>query len=316
MLKIENLTKAYGNFYALNNLNMYVEKGALYGFIGPNGAGKTTAIRIITGLLQPNSGNVRVCGTELKSSRELKTQIGYVPDSFGVYDNLKVSEYMDFFASCYGLEGLASRRRCEELLGQVGLEDRAGSYVDGLSKGMKQRLCLARALIHDPALLVMDEPASGLDPRTRFEYKEILLDLRNQGKTILVSSHILSELTEVCTNIGIIDQGKMVMQGRISDILNRIDTTRPLSIAVMDQVSRALSILKSHPCVQTISIKGKEISVGFHGDEADEALLLRQLMDAEVPVRSFMRQEGSIESVFMQITSKDEKDKAVLSYEN
>lgn len=316
MLKIEKLTKSYGKFVALDGLDMELEKGALYGFIGPNGAGKTTAIRIMAGLLHPDSGSVTICGIDAGSNQKwLKSEIGYVPDAFGVYDNLKVVEYMDFFASCYGLEGLMSRRRCMELLDQVGLEGRAQSYVDGLSRGMKQRLCLARALIHNPSLLIMDEPTSGLDPRTRFDYKEVLMELRNQGKTILFSSHVLSELSEICTHVGIVDQGKMMLEGRISDILSRIDTSRPLMISVLDREGRALSILKGHPCVQTISIRNRDFLVGFTGGEKDEAMLLGQLMEANVPVRSFQRESGSIESVFMQITSKEE-EKAVLLYES
>ena len=209
MLEIRNLKKTFGKFYALNGLDMDIGDGALYGFVGPNGAGKTTTIKIMTGLLEADEGQVLIDGVNVTGGlSQLKLKIGYVPDFFGVYDNLKVSEYMEFFASCYGINGLKARTRYMTLLEQVGLEDKVNFYVDGLSRGMKQRLCLARALIHDPSLLVMDEPTSGLDPRTRFEFKEILKELREQGKTILISSHVLSELSELCTDIGIIDQGK------------------------------------------------------------------------------------------------------------
>lgn len=316
MLKIEGLTKSYKNYHALDGLNLEVEEGALYGFVGPNGAGKTTTIKIITGLLFPDDGQVLIHGVNAFKDRDiLKEQIGYVPDFFGVYDNLKVCEYMEFFASCYGIYGLMARKRCQTLLEQVGLEDKLHFYVDGLSRGMKQRLCLARALIHNPAILIMDEPTSGLDPRTRYEFKEIIKELREQGKTILISSHILSELSELCSDIGIIEQGKMVISGHIQDIMSRVSSSNPLIISIFSNRNKALSILKSHPCVQTISVKGDDIMVGFIGDRQDEALLLQQLVDADVLVSGFMREQGNLESLFMQITDHEE-EKAVLVHEN
>lgn len=316
MLEIKNLQKTFGKYHALNGLDMTVPQGALYGFVGPNGAGKTTTIKIMTGLLQADGGEVLIDGVNAgDGSVGLKLKIGYVPDFFGVYDNLKVCEYMEFFASCYGLDGLKARTRYLTLLEQVGLEDKANFYVDGLSRGMKQRLCLARALIHDPSILVMDEPTSGLDPRTRYEFKEILKELREQGKTILISSHVLSELSEVCTDIGIIDQGKMVLGGSMQDILRRVNASNPLIISILGSKEKALSILKSQPCVQTISVKEGDIMVNFIGDEQDEAVLLQQLVDAEVMVHGFIREAGSLESLFMQI--KDHEDeKAVLIHEN
>ena len=210
MLKIQGLKKRFGNFEALSGLDMEVEEGALYGFVGPNGAGKTTAIRIITGLLKADEGTVMIGGKDAFLYREqVKSEFGYVPDEFGLYDNLKVWEYMDFFASCYGLSGLVARERCTKLLEQVKLAGKEEFFVDSLSRGMKQRLCLARAMIHDPKLLVLDEPTSGMDPRARIEFKELLKELCAAGKTIVVSSHILSELSQMCTDIGIIDAGKI-----------------------------------------------------------------------------------------------------------
>ncbi|RKD32022.1 ABC transporter ATP-binding protein [Lacrimispora algidixylanolytica] len=316
MLEIKNLWKKFGKFHALNGLDIMIPQGSLYGFVGPNGAGKTTTIKIMTGLLSADSGQVLINGRDVTGGLEdLKLSIGYVPDFFGVYDNLKVNEYMEFFASCYGLDGLKARNRYMTLLEQVGLEDKCNFYVDSLSRGMKQRLCLARALIHDPLLLVLDEPASGLDPRTRFEFKEILKDLKEQGKTIFISSHVLSELSELCTDIGIIDQGKMVLGGSIEEILHRVNATNPLIIAILGEKERALTILKSQPCVQTIAVKDQDIRVNFIGDEQDEALLLQQLVDADVMVRGFYREQGSLETLFMQITDHD-KEKAVLVHEN
>lgn len=315
MLEIKNLRKKYGNFPALDGLNLEISKGELFGFVGPNGAGKTTTIKIITGLLVPDEGSVVIDGVDaLRDSRSLKRKIGYVPDFFGVYDNLKVSEYMEFFASCYGIEGLSARKRIMMLLEQMKLEDKVDFFVDGLSRGMKQRLCLARALLHNPELIVLDEPASGLDPRTRVEYMDTLRELREQGKTLLVSSHILSELSELCTGIGIIEQGKMVLKGSMDQIFDRVNSSNPLLICIFSNKEKALTILKSHPCVQTISVNGEEIKVGFIGDRQDEALLLQQLIDADVMISGFMREKGSLESIFMQITDH-EGEKAVLKHE-
>ncbi|HBD01518.1 MAG TPA: ABC transporter ATP-binding protein [Lachnoclostridium sp.] len=315
MLEIKDLRKKFGKFHALNGLDLNIPQGSLYGFVGPNGAGKTTTIKIMTGLLFADSGRVMIDGTDVSGGlNELKMKIGYVPDFFGVYDNLKVNEYMEFFASCYGIDGLKGRTRYMTLLEQVGLEDKVNFYVDSLSRGMKQRLCLARALIHDPLLLVLDEPTSGLDPRTRFEFKEILKELKEQGKTIFISSHVLSELSELCTDIGVIDQGKMILSGSMEEILRRVNATNPLIISVLGNKDKALTILKSQPCVQTIAVKDEDIRVNFIGDDQDEALLLQQLVDAEVLVHGFYREQGSLESLFMQITDHD-KEKAVLVHE-
>ena len=272
-------------------------------------------VKIMAGRLAPDGGSVRRGDLDgLKDSRALRMRIGSVPDLFGVYENLKVSEYMEFFASCYGILGLQARKRCELLLEQVKLEDKADFFVDGLSRGMKQRLCLARALIHNPDFLLLDEPASGLDPRTRVEFTQILRELRDQGKTLIVSSHILSELAELCTSIGIIEQGKMVLQGSMEQIFERINSSNPLLISVFSNKEKALTILKSHPCVQTIAVRGDEIKLGFIGDRQDEAMLLQQLIDADVLISGFMREKGSLETLFMQITGHEE-EKAVLKHE-
>ena len=316
MLEMKDLRKRYGKFHALNGLDLHIPKGSLFGFVGPNGAGKTTTIKIMTGLLYADTGQIKIDGVDVtRGIDQLKEKIGYVPDFFGIYDNLKVSEYMEFFASCYGITGLKARTRYMTLLEQVGLEDKIDFYVDSLSRGMKQRLCLARALIHDPFLLVLDEPASGLDPRTRFELKEILKELQEQGKTIIISSHVLSELSELCTDMGIIDQGKMVLSGNMEEILRRVNATNPLIISVLGSKEKALSLLKSQACVQTIAVKEGDIRVNFIGDDQDEALLLQQLIDAEVMVHGFFREQGNLESLFMQITDYD-KEKAVLVHED
>ncbi len=316
MLRIENLKKVFGRTVALDGLNMTVEQGALYGFVGPNGAGKTTTIKTIIGLLAPDEGRVLV--NDIDVAREpgrVMARIGYVPDAFGVYDNLKVSEYMEFFASCYGLTGLKARKRGQMLLEQVGLDDKADFYVEGLSRGMQQRLCLARALIHNPPVLIMDEPTAGLDPRTRYEFKEILKELQNQGKTILISSHILPELAEICTDIGVVDQGRMVFEGTMEEILAQINVASPLLISVSGSQKEALAILRDHPEVETITIRDEDIVVGFSGDKRDEGALLKQLVDAGVKVYGFVRERGNLESVFMQITDHSDEE-VVLIHED
>ena len=253
----------------------------------------------MTGLLPAEEGKITIDGMDaLSNLKALKARIGYVPDFFGVYDNLTVSEYMEFFASCHHMDGLVARKRYTALLEQVGLEDKLDFYVDGLSRGMKQRLCLARALIHDPSILIL----------------EILSELQESGKTIVISSHVLSELSELCTDIGIIDQGRMVLEGNINDILSRVNTSNPLVISVFSNVDKALAILKSHPCVQTISLREQDICVRFSGDSQDEALLLQQLIDSDVLVNGFTREKGSLESVFMQLTEHEE-ERVVLSYD-
>lgn len=316
MLKIDNLQKAYGKYQAINGLNMYVPECAIYGFVGPNGAGKTTTIKIITGLLFPDVGTVMIEGIDaVKTPRKLKERIGYVPDEFGTYDNLKVSEYMEFFAACYGQSGLTIRKRNEKLLGQVGLGDKADFYVDSLSRGMKQRLCLARALIHNPSMLVLDEPTSGLDPRTRLEYREMLKELSDQGKTIIISSHLLAELSELCSHIGIVDQGKMILEGSMLAITKKINETKPVVITVESGLEEAINLLKEHPQIKNIAVKGNEIVAGFTGDGVAESELLTGLVYHQVKIRGFVREAGSLETIFMQST-KNDKERVVLSYDH
>ena len=308
MLEIRNLKKTYGNYHALDGLDMTIPEGSLFGLVGPNGAGKTTAIKIISGLLLPDEGEVFIGGINVvKEPEKIRELIGYVPDSFGIYDNLMVWEYMEFFAAAFGLEGITARKRCENLLAQVGLEDKREFHVDALSRGMQQRLCLARALIHDPQFIIMDEPTSGLDPRTRFEFKELIRDLHDAGKTLLVSSHILSELSQMCTDIGILENGRMIMSGGMEDIMARIESSNPIRITVMNGVRDAMAIMKRNPSVKTISVSGNRFLLNFDGTREDEAALLEQLISSDIPVREFVREPGSLESYFMQITGHTEE---------
>lgn len=225
MVDIEELTKRYGKFVALDHMNLHIDKGEIFGFVGPNGAGKTTTMRIMCGLLKATSGKVTIDGVDaLGRPADVKRKIGYVPDFFGVYDNLKVMEYMDFYGSMYGMSKRKVEKVADKYLELVALQDKKDEFVDSLSRGMKQRLCVARALIHDPELLVLDEPSSGLDPRSRHDMKNILRDLKEMGKTIVISSHILPELSEMCTSIGVIDHGKIVASGSVDEIVMVIRT--------------------------------------------------------------------------------------------
>ncbi len=307
MVKIENLYKHYGKFVALNYLDLSIEKGELFGFVGPNGAGKTTTMRIISGLLKADGGSVHVAGVDaLKDNQNLKRKIGYMPDFFGVYDNLKAIEYMEFYASVYGITGEKAKSMCLELMDLVNLSDKADFYVDGLSRGMKQRLCLARSLVHNPELLILDEPASGLDPRARFEMKGILKNLHDMGKTIIISSHILSELAEMCTTIGIIDKGRMVSKGTVEEIMQKLNTSNPLKIHVINNIETAVRIIKETPQVENLSIDGLDITISFDGGEEEEAELLKMLVSNDVQVSSYMRETGNLEEVFMMVTAKKE----------
>ena len=303
MLKIKGLCKKYGNFTALDNLDLAIGRGEIYGFVGPNGAGKTTTLKILAGLLKADAGEVYIDDIRLFEDYDrLKELIGYMPDFFGVYDNLKVMEYLEFYASAYGIETKRAQELGRELLSVVHLDGKEEHYVDELSRGMKQRLCLARALIHDPQFLILDEPASGLDPRNRFEFKEILRDLKEAGKTIIISSHILMELAEICTSIGVIEHGKMIMQGSIEDILSAVDASNPLIIRVYDQVQTAILVLKEEEQVKNLTIQGNSLMVTFTGNRKDEAMLLRRLVERGVLVQSFAREQSNLEALFLKIT--------------
>jgi ABC-2 type transport system ATP-binding protein len=307
MLEIKNLTKKYGKFTALDNLNLEIKKGEIFGFVGPNGAGKTTTMRIIAGLLKANSGIVNVDGVDARMNpKGLKNKIGYMPDFFGVYDNLKALEYMEFYASIYGLTGDKARQLCLELMDLVRLEDQAENYVDEMSRGMKQRLCLARSLVHDPELLILDEPASGLDPRARFEMKEILKELHNKGKTIIISSHILPELAQMCSNIGVIEKGRMVVCGSVEEILSVRGATSPIIMKFTEGQERAVEILKQNNLVQNIVIRDNSVSILFKGSETEVADILAAMIQNGAKLSSFTREESSLESLFMQITTKEE----------
>lgn len=307
MVTVKNLKKHYGKFVALDGMDFEIKEGELYGFVGPNGAGKTTTMRIMAGLLRADEGTVEIDGVDaLHEPKAIKQKIGYMPDFFGVYDNLKVSEYMEFFASIYGISGKDSKKVYEKQLALVNLSDKTDCYVDVLSRGQKQRLCLARCLLCDPKLLILDEPASGLDPRARFEMKEVLCNLSQSGKTILISSHILPELAQMCTNVGIVENGKMVLSGTVDEIMAKFNGTNPIVMEIVEGQEKIISFLKQEKQIETISINSNRVYVGFKGNRMDEAKLLQRIMEQGALVSSFGRAEGNLESLFMEITDKKE----------
>ena len=298
MLNIYDLTKNYGSFTAVNHLSLHIPEGDLFGFVGPNGAGKTTTIRIICGLLKASGGSVQIGNTNARmGSREMKRLIGYVPDFFGVYDNLKVHEYMDFYGSMYGMRSRDIARLTDDLLELVNLSDKRDFYVDTLSRGMKQRLCVARSLLHNPKLLILDEPSSGLDPRARVEMKELLKNLHAMGKTIVISSHSLSELSEMCTS-----SGQLIMAGRIEDIMQQVAGGRRVHIQAVSGVDTAVRLLMEHAGVSVESVRENEIIITNTGTDEQLSALIGQLIQNQVVLTGFYREEGSLESLFMQLT--------------
>ena len=308
MLTIINLEKFYGRYKAVNGLDMHLKKGDIFGFIGPNGAGKSTTMKIIAGLLPADGGEIYVDEIDaLKDNKKLKEKIGYMPDFFGSYENLKVIEYMEFYSSIYGIVGKESRNLIIDLLELVNLGDKKDMYVDGLSRGMKQRLCLARSLVHNPELLILDEPASGMDPRSRFEMKGILKNLKDMDKTVIISSHILSEMNEICTSVGIIEEGKMIYSGGIDNLLTRVSSVNPLKIIVGDKVKEAKTILSELPYITNIKENSRELTVFFNGGEEEIANTIKTLVLKDISIVSFTQVSENLEDVFIKITEKGSK---------
>jgi ABC-2 type transport system ATP-binding protein len=306
MIVVEGLTKIYGNRTALDHVSFEVPKGEIFGFVGPNGAGKTTTLRILAALLEPTAGRALVDGADVIAHPDLvHERLGYMPDFFGVYDQLTAGEYLDFYAACYRQPKARRKKIADDLLELVGLTDRRDQAVDTLSRGLKQRLCLARALVHDPAVLLLDEPASGLDPRARVEMREILKELQTMGKTIIISSHILPELTELCTMIGIIDQGRMRATGPVQEVIRQLTTGRRLRITVLGQKEEAAAVLKPLPAVHEVVTVNGTIEAHYDGDDAAAAAILQALIAAGIKVSGFSQLEGGLEDAFMKATSED-----------
>jgi ABC-2 type transport system ATP-binding protein len=303
VIEIVNLCKSYGKVDALVDLNLKIKKGEVFGFIGPNGAGKTTTIKILATLTAPSSGEAYVSGYDVtEEPYKVRGLIGYMPDFFGMYDSLKVWEYLDFFASSYRMPHAERKDAIENVLSLTRLEEKAEGFVAGLSRGMRQRLCLAKTLLHDPELLILDEPASGLDPRARVEIKELLRGLKDAGKTIFVSSHILPELSDICTTFGIIEKGNLLLSGSKEKIMEAIRGVRSIKTKVLSDTKKAASLIESEKGVGSIKIDGKEVQFEFNGSDLELARVFENLVTEGVLIVGFSELETNLEDVFMKIT--------------
>ena len=305
------LVKRYDKTLAVGGLDLDVAEGEIFGLVGPNGAGKTTTLRILSTLLVPDSGDAEIAGASVRRNpNDVRRVLGFMPDVFGVYDDMKVWEYLDFFARCYGIAAPTRRRMIGDLLDLVDLADKRDSYVQGLSRGMQQRLCLAHTLVHDPAVLVLDEPASGLDPRARIELRELLRELRSLGKTILISSHILPELEELCTAVAIVDRGQVLAQGRVADIEQRLRAGSVLRVRLLadgDELEAAVTWFGDQLDVASAQLLADgTIELGFRGDDAATAALLGAAVRHGLSVVSFARAASDLEELFLQVTARDE----------
>lgn len=299
---VEGLSKKFRNLKAVENLCFSVERGSIYGFIGPNGAGKTTTLKILATLLTPNSGTAEVAGYDvLRQPSLVQREIGYMPDFFGVYEDLTVNEYLDFYASAHGIKEPAKKKTCADLLELVDLSHKSNDYVNALSRGMKQRLCLARCLVHDPAVLLLDEPASGLDPRARAEMRELLKELSTMEKTIIISSHILSELEDVCTHVGIIEAGKMVYSGPVEKV-GRLSHQKTIRVKLLSRQDEAVSFLETFNGVSGVELAGKFVEFTLEGGAEQMSMLLKALIDAGFPVASFAEEKNALEMLFLNLT--------------
>jgi ABC-2 type transport system ATP-binding protein len=309
MLKIEKLCKNYGKFPALKELSLEIPDGQLHGFVGPNGAGKTTTMRILATLMAPTSGAAWVDGTNLiREGQKARKLVGYMPDFFGVYDNLTCNEYLDFYARCYRIGAAERKRMGAQLLELVQLQEKGNEYVNALSRGMKQRLCLARSLIHDPKLLILDEPASGMDPRARAEMKGILRTLREMGKTVLISSHILPELSEMCDSLTILDHGELVFSGSVEGLSERMNGNAPLDIRLAENaggeaVEETVRCLRELPYItEILQEEPFLLRVRLEGGEDVSMAMMRELVTRNLPVCDFHRAPMNLEKVFMEVT--------------
>lgn len=304
MIKLEGLKKTYGKMEALKGVSFEIEQGSIFGFVGPNGAGKSTTLKILATLMVPTEGKAYIDGVDVtKYPKKVRALMGYMPDFFGVYERMKVTEYLDFYASCYRIPGGKRKSIIADLLELTDLSFKAEAYVDSLSRGMKQRLCLARSLVHDPKVLLLDEPASGLDPRARVEMRELLRELKNMGKSIVISSHILPELAELCTEVGIIEGGELVAVGSVDDITAQLQQEKLIQIKVREKSIAASALIEENPWVVALNETADGVlQVRFSGDGEEQQKLLRALVLADLPVLSFAESSNSLEDLFMQIT--------------
>jgi ABC-2 type transport system ATP-binding protein len=306
----EGLLKRYDGTLAVAGVDLDIAAGEIFGLVGPNGAGKTTTLRMLATLLEPTSGDAEIAGASIcRNPSDVRRVLGYMPDAFGVYDDMRVWEYLDFFGRCYGLTAAQRRRMIGDLLELVDLGPKRNDYVQDLSRGMQQRLCLAHALVHDPQVLLLDEPASGLDPRARVELRELLRELRTLGKTIVISSHILPELEELCTAVAIIDRGQVLASGRIAEIGQRLRVGEVLRVRILgedDAVDAARAWFADQPDVASAErATPEELEIGFRGDDGASAELLARAIGAGWRVSSFTRAATDLQELFLQVTGQD-----------
>ena len=304
MIETHSLTKRYGELNALNNLNLKIEEGECFGFIGPNGAGKTTTIKILATLLKPTYGEARINGLSVGpiNARQVRNLIGYVPDYFGSYDDMVVKEYLAFFAAAYGIHGPKRDSVMDDVLNLTDLAYKADAEVNGLSRGMKQRLSLARVLLHDPKVLLLDEPASGLDPRARIEIRELLKELHRMGKTILISSHILPEMEDFCTCVGIIERGELQFTGSVKEILDRTRGGTILKIGVAHQTAAAMDALRELPGVIDVQSPDGLIRVTIDPTRLDAGRIAATLVRDGFELNRLQEEHVSLETAFMRLT--------------
>ena len=302
MIETKGLTKTYGQLHAIKHLDLKLERGDVFGFIGPNGAGKTTTMRILATLLNPTFGEAYVCGYSIYTKpKEIRRVIGYMPDFFGVYDDMKVIEYLEFFAAAYRIKGAARRKICDEVLELVDLGYKREAFVTSLSRGMTQRLGLARVLLHDPQVLLLDEPASGLDPRARIEIRGLLKELRNMGKTIMVSSHILPELADICNKIGIIERGELLVNSDVAEVMRKVRRQPVLKVGVTD-IDGAAKLLSQHQGVEKVDTAGGVLTVTLAPEIEDYSDLPSLLIGAGHKLTLFKEEEVNLETAFMELT--------------
>ncbi len=303
MIELKAFTKSYGDLKAVDGLNLKIEAGEMFGFIGPNGAGKSTTIRFLATLLKADSGEGFVNGFSVTNDPlNVRRSVGYMPDAFGVYDGMRVWEFLDFFAVAYQISRAKRKRVIADVLELLDLGHKRDDFVNGLSRGMKQRLCLAKTLVHDPPVLILDEPASGLDPRARLEVKALLKELRRMGKTIIISSHILSELADCCTSVGIIERGKLLMHGPIDEVYRRIRGNRIIEVRFIENMDIGLSIIRSQETMLDVQVEDHRATIEMAADDAQVAALLERLVAEGVKMRSFGEKDPTLEDVFMLVT--------------
>ena len=311
VVEIKELTKKYGKFTALDRLNLTVERGEILGFVGPNGAGKTTTIKILVGLARPTGGSATIAGADcVRESRKIKRLVGYMPDTFGSYDNMRVFEYLDFFGAAFGIPRRERVKRIGETLETAGAGTFRDLFVEALSHGMKQRVAVARTLLHDPAVLILDEPANGLDPQARIEMRQLLLDLANRGKTLLVTSHILPELSRICHRVAIITRGRLRAVGTLPEITRQLSQSQPMEIQLIDaeQIDRVVTIVEQHiEPGEAVTASRTEAVVRFRTAKTEEDLadLLKALVEANVGVAQYREVQTDLEDAFMTVAQED-----------